>query len=580
MMLRQQIRKDIKKAVSDIGYQVSGIDIEVARSQDPGFGDYSTNIALKASREGKHSPMEFARLLSDSLKNLPYIKKLEVKEPGFINFFIKDEYWQNQVEVVLTSHPFGVNKANGYGSNSLGKGKKARVEFVSANPTGPLHFGNARGGPIGDVLASVLEFSGWKVLREYIDNDRGNQVTELGKTLAVKADLIDVQGESLPYQGEYTQEVAAKVKKIIGNVKGLSEQELIVKSGEIGVKILFEEIIADCKAIGITFDLIVHESDLQKEAPQILAELQKKGMLTKKEGATWFAPRLRPSTSLRVEGSGQAPKNQFLKDKDAVVVKSDGNYTYFTADVVYHKQKFESGYDLVVDVFGSNTIGHVPKLKALAVALDFDIAKFKVVLYQFVRIKRGKEIVKMSKRAGNFVTAKEVLDEVGRDAFRFFILMHDANTHMDFDLALAKERSSKNPVYYVQYANARIQSILAKSKMKGHPFDKLRVTLSTSKGQKSKVNYQLLTTNYELNLIKQISRLEELVADIAVSFAVHQLTSYAIDLADSFHKFYENCPVLTEKADLRSARLALCRATQIALANTLRLLGVSAPEKM
>src|SRR3990167_6645288 len=424
MMLRQQIRKDIKKAVSDIGYQVSGIDIEVARTQDPSFGDYTTNIALKtasysssesrgrvekskigSSRQArtilpfKQKPMESAKLLSDSLQNLPYIKKLEVKEPGFINFFIKDEYWQNQVEVVLKSDAK-------YGSNSLGKGKKARVEFVSANPTGPLHFGNARGGPIGDVLASVLEFSGWKVLREYIDNDRGNQVAELGKTLAAKANLIDVQGESLPYQGEYTQEVAAKVKKIIGNVKGLSEQELIVKSGEIGVKILFEEIIADCKAIGITFDLIVHESDLQKEAPQILAELQKKGMLTKKEGATWFAPRLRPSTSLRVEGSGQAPKNQFFKDKDAVVVKSDGNYTYFTADVVYHKQKFESGYDLVVDVFGSNTIGHVPKLKALAVALDFDLNKFKVILYQFVRIKRGQEVIRMSKRAGNFVTEK------------------------------------------------------------------------------------------------------------------------------------------------------------------------------
>jgi len=550
-MIRDQIKKDLKKVVGGIvGKWDSGI--EIVRQDNPKFGDFSTNLPLKIKREVKQTPMEIAKLLADSLKNLPYIKKLEVIEPGFVNFFIKDEVWQKQVGEVLSGRAK-------YGSNQIGKGKKARVEFVSANPTGPLHFGNARGGPIGDTLASVLEFCGYKVLREYIDNDRGNQVLELGKTLAIKAGLLDVKGEPLAYQGEYTQEVAAQIKKQIGDAKGLSQQEIIAKAGNLGVKILFEEIINDCVAMGIKYDNIVHESELQKKAAQVLAELEKRKLLVKKEGALWFAPRLH---------SGQA--NEFLQDKDAVVVKSDGQYIYFTADVVYHKEKFESGYDLVVDIFGSNTIGHVSKLKALAGALGFDLSKFVVILYQYVRIKRGNQIVKMSKRAGNFVTAREVLEEVGRDALRFFILMHDVNSHIDFDLDLAKKKSSDNPVFYVQYAHARICSILQKAKR-----------LTTNAKQKPlTVNCELLTSSFELDLIKQISRLPELVEDIAQTFAVHRLTTYATDLADSFHRFYENCPVLTAENDLKDARLALIRACQIALANTLTLLGISAPEKM
>ena len=418
-----------------------------------------------------------------------------------------------------------------------------------------MHFGNARGGPIGDSLASVLEFCGYQVLREYIDNDRGNQVCDLGKTLAARAGFIKVNKADLVYQGAYTKEIAQKIKPKIGRITNLSERQIIQKAGEVGVAILFKEIIADIADMGIKYDLVVHESDLQKEAAKVLSGLEKKGLLVKKEGAVWFAPR-----------------NEFLKDKDAVVIKSDGSYTYFTADVVYHQQKFASGYNLVVDIFGSNTVGHVPKLKSLAQALGFDLSKFKVILYQFVRIKRGNEVVKMSKRAGNFVTVREVLDEVGRDATRFFILMHDANSHIDFDLDLARKKSKENPVYYVQYANARICSILTKAKRQTTNA-KIDYPLPTT-------HYQLLTTNYELDLIKQITRLPELVEDIGQSFAVHRLTTYAIELADSFHKFYENCQVLGTGGDLESARLSLILATKIALFNTLKLLGVSAPEKM
>ncbi len=580
-MIREQIKKDLEEAVKptidNLHLTINKAEVEVSRTGDAKFGDYSSNIALRLStidhrsvipakagikpkkildqvendkvkksekeRKSNQSPMEVAKILADSLKGLPYVEKLEVKEPGFLNFFIKDDFWQEQVKEILDA-------GEKYGSNKSGAGKKARVEFVSANPTGPLHFGNARGGPIGDVLANVLAFSGWEVLREYLDNDRGNQVLELGKTLAAKAGLIEAKEEDLTYKGEYTKELAEQVREDL-DISNLSEGEIIRKAGEIGVRISFSEIIHDCAEMGIKFDLIVHESDLQKKAPEILARLERDGLLKRKDKAVFFAP-----------------KSQFLEDREAVVVKNDGDYTYFTADVVYHSEKFESGFDLVIDVLGSNTFGHVPKLKALAETFGFDLSKFAVILYQFVRLKSGNEIVKMSKRAGNFVTAREVLEEVGPDALRFFILMYDPNSHIDFDLDLAREKSSKNPVYYVQYANARINSILAKFQ------------ISNFKFQISKANYELLTADYELNLIKDMTRLPELVEDISGNFAVHRLTAYAAELADAFHKFYENCPVISDDENLTAARLGLISAAKIVFENTFALLGISAPEKM
>lgn len=534
-MKGDELREKLSAIVVQLYGEKAG-DFQLTRTVDPKFGDFSCNIALKASKELNKKPMELARELASKLKDIGLIEKIEVKEPGFINFFLKESYWQEQLSDVLKS-------GDKFGSNDIGEGKKARIEFVSANPTGPLHFGNARGGPIGDSLGRVLEASGYEVLREYIDNDEGNQVEELGKTLAARAGLIKAKEEDLAYKGSYTLELS----KMIKVNQSQSESEIVKEAGRQGVKILFEEIIEDCKAMGITFDHIVHESELRSKAKAELLKLEKKGLLKQRDDATWFAPR-----------------NEFLEDRDAVVVKSDGNYTYFTADVVYHTEKFESRYDLVVDIFGSNTSGHVPKLKALASTLDFPLEKFIVILYQFVRIKRGSDTVKMSKRAGNFVTVREVLDEVGKDALRFFILMHDPNTHMDFDLELAKEKSSKNPVYYVQYAHARISSILAKSQV----------------DSKSKSNYKLLSSKFEIELIRQITKLPELVRDISKGYKVHQLTSYAIGLADSFHKFYENCRVISDDKDLTSARLDLVRATQIGLANTLEMIGVSAPEKM
>jgi arginyl-tRNA synthetase len=530
-MLRDQIRKDVREAIQRLKIKKPVTDVETVRVGDKSFGDFSTNIAFKISREFKQSPLETAKLLTDSLKDLPYVEKLEVAGSGFVNFFIRNSIWQEEVSKVL-------KEGEKYGANDRGKGKKARVEFVSANPTGPLHFGNARGGPIGDVLASVLDFCGYKVIREYLHNDIGGQVDKLGESVLnlAKGDELEDQ----EYKGEYVKELAEK----IDGVRDATE------AGKKAVDLLFAEIEQDCREMGIIFDKVYPESEfvIDGATNKALEKLEKGGFLKEKEGATWFAP-----------------NDEFLKDRETVVIKSDGSYTYFANDIAYHNLKFCEDYDLIIDIFGANHHGHVPRLQAVIKALGFDVLKFHVVLYQWVRFKRGGELVKMSKRSGTFVTTREILEEVGRDALRFFILMHDAGSHIDFDLDLAKKRSKENPVYYVQYAHARICSILAKSKVKS---------------QKSKVKHELLTTNYELDLIKQISRLPELVEDIADNFAVHRLTSYSVDLADAFHRFYENCRVIGEEGELETARMGLVKATKIVLENTLRLIGVSAPEKM
>ena len=562
-MLKQELQEIIKKAVKD-NFDVQ-LEPQIERPREEGYGDYSSNAALilfkkyQVSRQSRGSPKaasskyhvwktsselaeEIVKILNTKYLIQNTFDKVEIAGPGFINFYISSEYLQSQIPKII-------EEGKNYGSSTLGKGKKARVEFVSANPTGPLHFGNARGGPIGDAIANVLSFSGFTVLREYLDNDRGNQVLELGKTIAAKAGLINVLEEELTYKGEYTKELAEKLKSKID--KDIPDEEIIEKAGELGVGIMFEEIIKDCEAMGIKFDKIVHESELQKEAPEVLDSLEKRGLIKKYEGATWFAP-----------------NDEYLKDKDAVVVKSDGIYTYFATDIVYHTEKFSSGYDLVIDVFGSNTSGHVPKLKALAAASGLPLNKFIVIMYQFVRIKRGSDIVKMSKRAGNFVTVKEVVDEVGKDALRFFILSTRPETHMDFDLELAKKKANENPVFYVQYANARISSILANSKFK----------IQNSKLQLKVQN--LLKEKTELDLIRELTKFPELINEIAGNFEVHKLTTYATSLADKFHRFYEAERVISEDEKLTNARLELVKATQITLQNTFNLLGISAPEKM
>lgn len=532
-MIKKVIADDLKKAVQSLGFPAGDIVLSIPKNST--FGDYITNVALQLAKQNplniKQTGVEVANEILQKFGKPEYLEKAIVAGNGFINFFVDPKILTLDLKEIL-------EKGENYGKSEVGKGKTARVEFVSANPTGPLHIGNARGGPIGDVIANVLGARGYEVLREYIHNDVGQQVKALGATVIAKAHDDLASGNQ--YQGEYIKEL---VDRLSDDIEGKSDDKI----GQMAVDILYEEIVQDCHSMGIKFDLVVKESELRKQAPEIIQQLQRAGVVKSKDGALWLAP-----------------NDEFLKDRETVIQKSDGGYTYFTSDIVYHKQKFESGAEIVIDVFGSNHHGHVPRLQAAISALGFDQKKLKVVLYQYVRVKRGDQIVKMSKRAGDFVTAREVLDEVGVDAFRFYLLKFGPQTHMDFDLDLLKEQSSRNPVFYVQYAHARMFNLLAKSENKD-----------------GEINFGLLTHPKEHELISRILYYPNLVQDLASNLQVHQLTEYAVELADSFHKFYESCPVISaENKELVDARLALVKAAKITLVNTLRLLGVSAPEKM
>ena len=552
-MVREQIANDLARICQKLG--LSSQKIEITHAPDQRFGDYSTNLPLQQQKQdmdkGWQYPEQIAKKIVAALGKPDYLEKTEVISPGFINFFLSKNFLQSQVGQIL-------EKRQSFSTLDIGKGKKARIEFVSANPTGPLHIGNARGGPLGDTIANILESAGFQVFREFYLNDRGEQVRKFGESLFKVVSGVSLG--QLEYKGEYVKEIAEEVKKDIEKqfgtnyLKSCDKNKLITLFTKIGLKRIEKEIIGDCEAMGINYDWIYRESNfahkpkgLPSQTETVISRLR--SVIKEKDGALWFAP-----------------NDEFLKDRESVLIKSNGELTYFANDIGYHVEKFEDEKfgkpDLVIDVLGSTHHGHIPRLQAAIAALGFNVSKLKFILYQFVRVKRGTEIIKMSKRAGNIITAREVLDEVGKDAFRFFMLMHAPSTHMDFDLEQATKQASDNPVYYVQYAHARICSILKKAKT----FAEADLTL---------LNHQA-----ELALIKQLIKLPEILADISENFQVQILPNYALGTATSFHKFYEQCRVISDDKELTAARLGLLRATRIILGQSLKLLGVGAPEKM
>ncbi|MGA2967992.1 MAG: arginine--tRNA ligase [Candidatus Levyibacteriota bacterium] len=547
---KEKIYSILKKIAAEMG--AGDIDFSVERPKEAAHGDFSSNIALTLLARIKNqesrikNPLDLAEkivtiLNSEYLIHNSDFDRVEIAPPGFINFYLSKIYLQNQVQNI-------VEIGDEYGSSTLGKGKKASVEFVSANPTGPLHIGNARGGPLGDSIANVLSKVGYSVKREYLHNDVGGQVDRLGETIyfTIHPDQKPADYE-MQYLGEYIKELAQQVKdELEDNQEDLSQAEFIEKAGNIAVELILTEILRDCEAMGIKFDKVRKESDLRKEAPQVLAKIKK--FIKEKDGAEWFAP-----------------ADEFLKDRETVVQKSDGQFTYFASDIVYHNEKMQQN-DLVIDVLGANHSGHVPRLKAVVKALGFNADDLRVTLYQWVRLKKGKKVLKMSKRAGNFVTAREVLDEVGKDAFRLFLLTPKSSTHMDFDLELAKKRASDNPVFYVQYAYSRICSIFKKSQIPNP--------------NSQNADLSLLKTEEEILLIRHLLKLPYLIEEAVKTLEVNPLTTYAMEIAMLFHKFYETQKVISENQKLTQARLALLKATQITLKNTLSLLGVNAPEHM
>lgn len=541
--MKEQIKTVLKKAVERLYPAHLDLEFEIEAAPDAVHADFASNIAFVLGKASGEKPIAVAEVLCEILKKTSDFEDVSVAQPGFINFRLKPNFWRQELARIL-------REGEKYGTSGINKGKKARVEYVSANPTGPIHIGNVRGGPFGETICKALEAAGFSVLREYLHNDIGGQVEKLGQTIWYWCQKLMGKDAIFPedgYKGEYLEEVAKAAMAEFSNK--LTEQDQ-VKLTNFALDYIYRENLETLKRIGIKFDLIVKESELESSGrtKEAIAELKARKYLKDKDGAVWFAP-----------------NDEFLADREAVVVKSNGEMTYFASDIAYHKEKFESGYDLVIDIFGSNHHGHVPKLQALTKIFGYPSEQFKVLLYQYVRAKRGQEAVKMSKRAGTFITAKEVLDEVGSESMIFLLLLTAVNTHIDFDLELAKDTSEKNPVFKVQYAFARIASVKRKAE---------------SEKYKISASFELLNDPLELGLIRELAKFPELVLEIADTYVVHRLPHYLLGLADKFHQFYEKVRIISDDENLTAARLALLEAAQTVFGNALRLMGIKPREKM
>jgi arginyl-tRNA synthetase len=550
-MLRKKITELLANAVIDA--QKAGKlptltvpEIVIERPQKPEHGDYACSIPLKLARTVGTKPMTIANEIAGFIAPSPEIAKVNVAAPGFINFTINDSWLVQQVDRVLT-------EADTYGNAAVGQDKKIQIEFVSVNPTGPLHVGHGRHAVLGSTLASVLAAAGFKVEKEYYVNDAGNQIDTFRRSLYASYRKSLGEKAEIPedgYHGEYIATTAAAIANL-DEFKKLPENEKEAFMGERGLEMMLEEIKADLETLDVTFDVWYRERDLYKSGlfNKVMALLRKGGYITEREGATWFV-----STALG-------------DDKDNVVVRTDGTPTYFASDIAYHYNKFiERKFDKVIDIWGADHAGHVSRMKAVLSALSVDPKRLTITLAQMVTLRRGGEIVKISKRTGDFIRLSELVEEVGADACRFFFLSRTADSQMDFDIELAKKQSADNPVYYVQYAHARIASILRLAEERG----------ATSEGG----DVSLLTTEPELTLIRKMLVLPEIVETIAQTLEPHHLTYYAQDLATVFHAFYKNCRVVTDDAAMTSARLKLVKAAKIVLGRTLNLMGMNAPDKM
>ena len=516
--------------------------------KDEKNGDFSTNLAMQLTRVMRQNPRKIAEAIVAGV-NLPaLVDHIEIAGPGFINFYLVSG-WLNAVLPAIQAEDAD------YGKSDAGKGERIQVEFVSANPTGLLHMGTARGGALGDTLAAVLREAGYDCDKEYYINDAGNQVENLGKSVEARYfELLGRDDYKIPEDGYHGQDIIATAQRLL-DAQGeafvdMPEAERREAMKNYALKEKVAGIRQSLENFGVVFDNWFSEQSLHDagDVREVVEILRDKGYVYEKDGAQW----------LRCTAWGE--------EKDEVLVRSNGTPTYFAADIAYHRNKFERGYKRLINIWGADHHGHVARLKGAMTALGYDGDAITVILMQLVRLYRGGEIVKMSKRSGQYVTLDELIEEVGKEAARFFFIMRNPDSALDFDLDLAKAESSDNPVYYVQYAHARICSILSVA------------GVETPKA--AEVDLSLLTEENERVLIRKLAEWPQEVADAARELAPYHLAYYAKDLATAFHSFYNSCKVLTDDAALRDARLALVDASRITLRNVLQLLGLSAPERM
>jgi len=552
-VLRQELVKCLRDAV--LKAQQEGAlpaaalpDVLIEHPQNPEHGDFASGFPLRMARAMKMSPLALAEQVSKHIVPPPQVDKVWIAPPGFINFALREDWLSTEVESILAA-------GESYGDLELGKGTNVQLEFVSVNPTGPLHVGHGRGAVLGSTLANVLNAAGYDVEREYYINDMGTQITNFGRSLYARyQQCLNKEADMPPdgYHGNYMIDLAKEVVQEQGDrFLSLPDGEAVSRLGEVGVAKMLQTIKHDLELLDVVFDNWFSERSLYQgeQYGKAMELLRGRGYVVEKENATWFE-----SSSLG-------------EDKDNVLVRGDGSPTYFASDVAYHYSKFlERKFDTVIDIWGADHQGHVPRMKAVLKALGSDPEQLKVMICQLVTLRRGEEIVKVSKRSGDIITLREVIEEVGPDPCRFIFLSRSADSQMDFDMELAKKQSADNPVYYVQYAHARIASILRLAKQR---------EIDHSQGDVS-----LLTTEPELTLIRRLVILPEIVERVAVTLEPHHLPYYAQDLATAFHSFYKQCRVVSEDEGLTKARLKLVGASQTVLAKVLRLMGMSAPEQM
>lgn len=536
----------IKSALKNV-YNLENIDslvmVEIPKLKD--HGDFSSNIALRLAKVLKNSPINIANSLKGELENNDFIEKVEVVVPGFLNFFVKKDSLSEIINKII-------DQGKDYGRNNFGKNEKVMVEYVSANPTGDLHLGHARGAAYGDSLTRVLKFSGYDCLREYYVNDAGNQIEVLGESLYqryLEALGYEFDIEKIGYQGKDVKNIASKIAKDIKEKyvhDDSDDRKLYFK--KVGRELELSKIKKDLDLYRVSFDHYQSELDLYKDGKvkNTLEALKNSGFTYDLDGALWLRT------------------TDFGDDKDRVLIKSDGSYTYLLPDIAYHKDKFDRGYDHLINLFGADHHGYIIRLKAGLKILGYNSDNLDIQIVQMVRLMENGVELKMSKRTGNAITIRELCEDVGVDVARYFFISKPIVSHLDFDLDLARKHSSENPVYYIQYAYARCASILRRVKE-----------------VKKLETYSLLTNDKEVSILKELASFEQILVDICKYKEVNILCNYAYRLASLFHSYYNECKVIDEtNSELTTERLALVKAIKITLENALNLLGIEVKEDM
>lgn len=545
---KETLIEEIKQAIlkAELVTEVPEIKIEIPK--DTKNGDYATNIAMVLTKLAKKNPREIAQAIVDHLDvKKADVTKIDIAGPGFINFYMDNAYLTGIIMEAL-------NKKDNFGKAEQPKNEKILVEYVSANPTGSLHIGHARNAAVGDTLCNVLSAAGYDVLREYYINDAGKQIENLAYSIEARYFQALGQEMALPedgYHGKDIIEIGKKLAEDHPEYKDVDKDERIKAFRKLGLDYEMDKLKKDLTEFNVHFDNWFSETSLyeNKEIDKALDKMRENGYLFEEDGATWLRT------------------TEFGDDKDRVLIKKDGSYTYFLPDIAYHYDKIERGYDTLINLFGADHHGYINRLKASLETFGTDSNRLEIQVMQMVRLLQDGQEVKMSKRTGNAITLRDIMDEVGIDAARYFLTMRSPDSHFDFDMELAKSESSDNPVYYAQYAHARICSILRQAAENG-------ITPSTD------ADFSLITNDKAFELLKRIADFETVIEQAAEARAPHRITNYIQDLAAHFHKFYNAEKVLTDDLEKSKAHVALIEAARITLHNALTLIGVSSPEKM